>query len=135
MRATAPSSQRSIERSLPAARRGGRAARGAALWATLSFAGAAVLCQAVGLTSVVAGILHGAETLPDRHRVYTGDPIQTGSLPAIYRVDQARCTSLELDRRTNGIVAGRCPDDGLTLRLEGESDREDLPLVAGNEPR
>ena len=137
MRDAAPLSQRSTERPTPAALRGDRVARGAALWVTLGFVGAAIICQAVGLSSLIAGIIHASsvDTLPDRRQAYAGNQIETGSLHSIYRVDPTRCTSLALDRGANRIAAGRCPDDGLALRLESESDREDLPLVAANEAR
>lgn len=93
--------------------------------------------QAMGLSSRDAGIIHtpSAAALSHRHQRYVGDAIETGSLPRIHRVDQTHCTSLALDRGANRIVAGRCPDGGLTLRLEGESHREALPRVAGGDAR
>ena len=131
MHDAAPLSQRSSARSIPAELRGKRAWRGSALWVTLGIVGGAICCQAVGLPSLVAGMARDE----DRHLSYAGDPVETGSLPSIHRVDQARCTSLALDRSANRILAGRCPDDGLALRLEGDSDRGDLPRVAGNAAR
>jgi hypothetical protein len=107
------------------------------LWATTAFVLAAIVWQAAESPSRVAGIVRtpSAATLPDRRQPYVDDPIETGSLPRIHRVDRARCTSLALDRDANRIVAGRCPDGGLTLRLEGESTREALPRVAGSDGR
>ena len=104
---------------------------------TLGIVGGAICCQAVGLPSLVAGMTRdrGGEARPDRHASDAGAPIESGSLPSIHHVDQARCTSLALDRSTNRILAGRCPVDGLTLRLEGDSDRGDLPRLAGNDAR
>ena len=133
----APLSQRSRERSIAAELRGKRGWRGSALWVTLGIVGGAICFQAVGLPSFVAGMARdpSGDALPDRHLSYAGDPVETGSLPSIHRVDQARCTSLALDRIANRTSAGRCPDDGLALRLEGDSDRGDLPRVAGNEAR
>ena len=130
-------SQRSSERSPPAELRGKRAWRGAALWVTLGIVGGAIGCQAIGLPSLLASraLSPAGEASPQHRQAYAGDPIETGSLPTIHRVDQAHCTSLALDRSANRILAGRCPADGLTLRLEGESDRGDLPLIAGNETR
>jgi hypothetical protein len=129
----APLSQRSSGRSIPAELRGKRAWRGSALWVTLGIVGGAICGQAVGLPSLLAGMARDPSA--DRHLSYAGDPVETGSLPSIHSVDPARCTSLALDRSANRIVAGRCPDDGLALRLEGDSDRGDLPRVAGNEAR
>ena len=137
MHDAAPMSRRPSERSIPAELRGKRVWRGSALWVTLGIVGGAICCQAVGLPSLVAGMTRdrGGEARPDRHVSDAGAPIESGSLPSIHRVDQARCTSLALDRSTNRILAGRCPVDGLTLRLEGDSDRGDLPRLAGNEVR
>ena len=130
-------SQRSSERSHPADLRGKRAWRGAALWVTLGIVGGAIGWQVVGLSSLVAGRARSpaGEASPQHRQAYAGDPIEIGSLPTIHRVDQAHCTSLALDRSANRILAGHCPADGLTLRLEGESDRGDLPRVAGSEAR
>jgi hypothetical protein len=131
------SNERSSKRSIPAGLRGKRAWRGNALWVTLGIVGGAIFCQAFGLPSIVADIARGpdAETSLQGHQLNPGDSIETGSLPSIHRVDQARCTSLALERTTNRTLARRCPKDGLTLRLEGDSDRGDLPRVAGNEAR
>ena len=57
--------------------------------------------------------------------------IETGSLPSIHRVDPASCTSLELDRvAANRTVVRPCPSDGLALRLDTGTDREDLAVLA-----
>ena len=137
MHDAAPLSQRSSGRSIPAELRGKRGWRGSALWVTLGIVVGAICCQAVGLPSLVAGMAPdpSGDAWPDRHLSHAGDLVETGSLPSIHRVDQARCTSLALDRSTNRILAGRCPVDGLTVRLEGDSDRGDLPRLAGNEVR
>ena len=126
-----------MARSAPAKLPGKRAWRGTALWVTLCVVGGAIGWQVVGLSSLVAGRARSpaGEASPQHRQAYAGDPIETGSLPRIHRVDQARCTSLTLDRSAHRTLAGRCPADGLTLRLEGESDRGDLPLIAGNETR
>jgi len=126
-----------MERSAPAKLRGKRAWRGTALWVTLCVVGGAIGWQAVGLPGVVAGMVRspGGEASPERRQAHAGSAIETGSLPSIHRVDQARCTSLELDRSANRILVGPCPEGGLTLRLESDSDRGDLPRVAGNEAR
>jgi hypothetical protein len=132
-----PLSQRSMARSAPAKLPGKRAWRGTALWVTLCVVGGAIGWQAVDLTGFVAGMVRkpGGEASPELRQAHAGAPIDTGSLPRTHRVDQARCTSLALDRSANRILAGRCPEEGLTLRLEGDSDRGDLPRVAGNEAR
>lgn len=57
--------------------------------------------------------------------------IETGSLPSIHLVDPANCTSLELDREANRTVVRPCPSDGLALRLDTGTDREDLAILAG----
>jgi hypothetical protein len=137
MHDTALLSQRSRERPAPAQSHGKRGWRGTALWATLCVVGGAIGWQAVGLPALVAASVRSpaGEASPERRQAQAGDPIETGSVPSIHRVDQARCTSLALDRSVNRILAGRCPAHGLTLRLEGDSDRGDLPRVAGNEAR
>ena len=137
MHDTAPLSRRSRERPAKAKPRGKSAWRGTALWASLCVVGGAIGGHAVGLPSLVAGMVRGTagETSAGHRQAQAGDPIETGSLPSIHRVDQARCTSLALDRSANRILAGRCPEGGLTLRLESDSDRGDLPRVAGNEGR
>jgi hypothetical protein len=137
MHETGPLSQRSRERPAKAKPRGKRAWRGTALWATACVVGGAIGWQALGLPAVVAGMVRSpaGEASPQHRQAQAGDPIETGSVPSIHRVDQARCTSLALDRSANRTLAGRCPADGLTLRLEGDNDRGDLPRVAGNEAR
>jgi hypothetical protein len=137
MHDTAPLSRRSRERPAKAKPRGQSAWRGTALWASLCVVGGAIGGHAVGLPSLVAGMVRSSagEASPQHRQAQAGDPIETGSVPSIHRVDQARCTSLALDRSANRTLAGRCPADGLTLRLEGDNDRGELPRVAGNEAR
>jgi hypothetical protein len=137
MHETGPLSQRSRKRPAKAKLRGKHAWRGTALWATVCAVGGVIGWQALGLPAVVAGMVRSpaGEASPEHRQAQAGDPIETGSVPSIHRVDQARCTSLALDRSANRTLAGRCPADGLTLRLEGDNDRGDLPRVAGNEAR
>jgi hypothetical protein len=51
------------------------------------------------------------------------------SPPTIYLVDPANCTALILDRKTNSTVMKRCPQEGLALRLQANSERESLAVV------
>jgi hypothetical protein len=54
------------------------------------------------------------------------------SLPTIYLVDPANCTALILDRKTNSTEMRPCPQEGLALRLEPDSERESLAAVGAS---
>ena len=133
MQEAAPLGQRSRKRSIAAELRGKHSWRGAALWVTLGIVGGAICWQA-GLPGLVAGLVRDPSGAV-RDQSYAGNPIETGSLPSLHRVEQKRCTNLALDRSANRTVVGHCPEEGLVLRLEGDSDRGDLPRLAGNEAR
>jgi hypothetical protein len=112
-------------------------ARGAAAASAIGFACGAVFWHAVGFASLNIKAPAG----PNGEAAYaladaggTRD-IETGSLPSIYRVNPAACTSLELDRQSNRTVERPCPADGLALRLNGGDEREDLAILVGDETR
>jgi len=110
-----------------------RAARGTALWTTLGFICGAVFCHAFGfwtsMTNVVFGVPGGDAVVARGPDAGIGG-IETGSLPTIHRVDPRSCTSLELDRAANRTVVRPCPSNGLALRLDTGTDREDLAVLA-----
>lgn len=117
-----------------------RHVRGAALWASLGFVCGAVFWHAVGFWNFMSDLMFDrAEatvahaTAPDMNMAT--DPIETGSLPVIYRVDPASCVSLELDRLTNRTAARPCPPEGLALRLNAEDSRGDIAVLADNVER
>jgi len=53
------------------------------------------------------------------------------TLPTIYLVDPVNCTALILDRKTNSTEMRPCPQQGLALRLEANSERASLAAVSG----
>ena len=114
-----------------------RPGRGTAFGTAIGFACGAVFWHALGF----AGLYVKAPDGPKGGAAYaladTGgaSPLETGSLPTIYRLDPAVCTSLELDRQTNRTVERPCPADGLALRLDSGDDREDLAILVDNETR
>jgi hypothetical protein len=114
-----------------------RPARGAAFGTAIGFACGALVWHALG----IAGLYVKAPPHPKGEAAYaladTGgaSPLETGSLPTIYRLDPAVCTSLELDRQSNRTVERPCPADGLALRLDSGDDREDLAILADNDTR
>ena len=134
MRDVAARRERSDTRSAaivaPARTRRGR--RGAALWTTIGFVCGAVFWHLVGFWNFVGDIAFNpdGDNLAAHSEPQQSDPIETGSLPTVYRVDPASCTGLELDRQSNRTVARACPGEGLALRLDGSSDREDLALAS-----
>jgi hypothetical protein len=121
--------RRVLRRAPPSARTPPRGrARGAALWATLGFACGAIGWHAIGFWTMMTDVTRGGEAVV----VLAADAgvIETSSLPSIYRVDPASCTSLELDRNVNRTVVRPCPPDGLALRLDTGNAREDLVAEA-----
>lgn len=110
-----------------------RYVRGAALWATVGFVFGAVFWHAVGFWTFMSQMMFdGSEAVAAQSRSAAGEQIETGSLPTIVRIDPASCTSLELDRASNRTAVRPCPRDGIALRHEAGSDREDLALVASS---
>jgi hypothetical protein len=115
-----------------------RAARGAALWATLGFVCGAIFWHAFDFWSYMTDVVlnpPGGDAAVARGPDAGFSGIETGSLPSIHRVDPASCTSLELDREANRTVVRPCPSDGLALRLDPGTDREDLAVLADYEAR
>jgi hypothetical protein len=114
-----------------------RPGRGTALGTAIGFACGAVFWHALGF----AGVHFKAPADPKGEAAYAladaggASPLETGSLPTIYRVDPAVCTILELDRQANRTVDRPCPADGLALRLDSGDDREDFAILVDNETR
>ncbi len=114
-----------------------RSGRGTALGTAVGFACGAVFWHALG----VAGLSIRAPANPTGESAYAladagaTSSIETGSLPTIYRVDPAVCTSLELDRQSNRTVQRPCPAEGLALRLDHGDNRGDLAALADYETR
>jgi hypothetical protein len=109
-----------------------RPARGAVLGPALGFACGAIFWQAVGFSSLLTAVLPDGtgDAASARHIETAANQLETGSLPTIYRVDAAACTSLELDRQSNRTVERPCPPEGLALRLNDGDNREDLANLA-----
>jgi hypothetical protein len=105
-------------------------APGAALGTVLGFVAGAIFWHAAGLAGFVAD--HHAHRSVDQAQRLDGKSAElvTGSLPTIYRVDPASCTSLELDRASNRTIMRPCPREGIALRLDNGDDREDLAKLA-----
>lgn len=112
-----------------------RPGRGTALGAALGFACGAIFWHAAGLSTLIFTDPRdggGSSAAPARRAQVGAEALETGSLPTIYRVDPAACTSLELDRHSNRTVVRPCPSDGLALRLDQGDDREDLANLAAD---
>ena len=108
-----------------------RPARGAALWATIGFVSGAVFWHAVGFWTFMSElVLNGREASASQDLPLAGADIETGSLPRIYHVNPQNCVSLVLDRGTNYTAARPCPREGMALRLDTESEREDIAVIA-----
>jgi hypothetical protein len=104
-------------------------APGAALGAALGFVAGAIFWHAAGLSGFATnGPLDRTANQAQSGNSEVG--LVTGSLPTIYRVDPASCTSLELDRASNRTIMRPCPREGIALRLDNGDDREDLAKLA-----
>lgn len=75
-------------------------------------------------------VLNGREASASEEMIEAGADIETGSLPSVYRVDPRNCTSLVLNRRANYTAAQPCPREGIALRLDADSAREDIAIIA-----
>jgi len=119
-----------VIRAAAPARRG----HGAALCTAIGLTLGAILAHAVGCGRPAADAARRADAIAD-----AGDPaaratgIETGSLPAIHRVNRSLCTSLELDRAGSRTSTHACPSDGLALRLDAAEAREDLAIAVGDD--
>jgi len=133
-----PASRPAPSTSSAAAKLPRRAARGAALWATLGFVCGAIFWHAFGFWTLMTDVVldpPGGDAVVARGPHAGSGGIETGSLPSIHLVDPASCTSLELDREANRTVVRPCPSDGLALRLDAGTDREDRAVLADYEAR
>lgn len=106
---------------------------GAALWTTVGFVCGAVFWHAVGFWTFMSEMVLNGDAVAAAHEAErSSDLIETGSLPTIYRVDPASCTSLELNRASNTTEIRPCPAEGIALRLDSDETRGDLAVVADN---
>jgi hypothetical protein len=105
-----------------------RSYRTALLWAAGGFLAGALFWYAVGFWRFVSDVV--LDPAPSAAAEMTAvAPPSPVSLPTIYLVDPANCTALILDRKTNSTVMKACPQEGLALRLEANSERENLAVV------
>src|SRR5665647_2022752 len=110
-----------------------RPARGALACGAIGFACGAIFWHAIGFWSFVSDVVlnhAGGDTFTVRDAQPDAGTLETGSLPTIYLVEPASCTSLELDRPSNRTIVRPCPAGGLALRLDSGNDREDLAVLA-----
>lgn len=107
---------------------GRRSYRTALLWAVGGFLAGAFFWYAVGFWRFVSDVVldPAPSAAAEMTAVARPSPI---SLPTIYLVDPANCTALILDRKTNSTAMQPCPQEGLALRLEANSERESLAVV------
>jgi hypothetical protein len=105
-----------------------RSYRTALLWAAGGFLAGGLFWYAVGFWRFVSDVV--LDPAPSAAAEMTAvAPPSPVSLPTIYLVDPANCTALILDRKTNSTVMKACPQEGLALRLEANSERENLAVV------
>ena len=105
-----------------------RSYRTALLWAAGGFLAGALFWYAVGFWRFVSDVVLAPAPTAAAEMTAVAPPSQV-SLPTIYLVDPANCTALILDRKTNSTVMQPCPQKGLALRLEANSERESLAVV------
>jgi hypothetical protein len=105
-----------------------RSYRTALLWAAAGFLAGALFWYAVGFWRFVSDVVLAPAPTAAAEMTAVAPPSQV-SLPTIYLVDPANCTALILDRKTNSTVMQPCPQKGLALRLEANSERESLAVV------
>lgn len=115
----------------PALRKPRRTLRAALLWGALGFFAGAVFWHAVGFWDFVSEVVLNREDSAKfaRQAAAGPDALAQPELPVIYLIDPANCTALELDRTANRTAVRPCPREGLLLRLEQGSDREDLAIL------
>lgn len=104
-----------------------RGFRSALLWSAAGFLAGAVFWHAVGFWRFISDAVLDPAPGPAQMAAVSR-PSQV-SLPTIYLVDAANCTALVLERKTNSTVMQPCPQKGLALRLEPNSERESLAAV------
>jgi hypothetical protein len=105
-----------------------RSYRTALLWAAGGFLAGALFWYAVGFWRFVSDVVLAPAPTAAAEMTAVAPPSQV-SLPTIYLVDPSNCTALVLDRKTNTTVVQPCPQKGLALRLEANSERESLAVV------
>jgi hypothetical protein len=115
--------------SAPAARR--PRYRSALLWCAGGFFAGVLFWYAVGFWRFVSDVVldSGPQLAPTITAVAQAS---LASLPTIYLVNPANCTALVLDRKTNSTEMRPCPQEGLALRLEPDSERESLAAVGAS---
>jgi hypothetical protein len=112
----------------------------AAIWGGLGFVTGAVFWHAVGFwtfvsDAVLSGVpkpgieLNAGQSLAQQGPLSDIAPDPRRALPTIFMVDPTNCTALELDRRSNSTAQRPCPENGLALRLEPETGRDDLAVL------
>jgi hypothetical protein len=104
-----------------------RSYRTALLWAAAGFLAGAFFWYAVGFWRFVSDVVLAPAPTAAAEMTAVAPPSQIS--PTIYLVDPANCTALILDRKTNSTVMQPCPQKGLALRLEANSERESLSVV------
>ncbi len=107
---------------------GRRTFRTALLWSASGFLAGALFWHAVGFWRFLSDVVFDPPPRPETMAA-VARPSQV-SLPSIYLVDPANCTALILDRKTNSTVMQPCPEKGLALRLEANSERESLAVAS-----
>jgi hypothetical protein len=105
--------------------------RSAALWCAGGFCAGALFWYAVGFWRFVSEVV--LDSGPQLTPAMAASARPSGAtLPTVYLIDPANCTALVLDRKTNSTEMRPCPQQGLALRLEPESARENLAAAGGS---
>ena len=99
--------------------------RAALLWSIGGFLAGALFWYAAGFWRFVSDIVLD----PPTTMTAIAQPSDV-TLPTIYLVDPVNCTALILDRKTNSTEMRPCPQQGLALRLEANSERASLAAVS-----
>jgi len=117
----------------PPKRRGGVGP--AIVWTGVGFIAGAIFWHAVGFWTFVSSVVlngpaePGKVALAESRAAVTSDR-PPNAFPTIYRIDPANCTALVLDRLSNRTEVHPCPENGLALRLQPDSNREDAAVTA-----
>jgi len=106
-----------------------RGYRTALLWCAGGFLAGALFWYAVGFWRFVSDIIFDPGPRLTATMTAVALPSRV-SLPTIYLVDPANCTALILDRKANSTEMRPCPQERLALRLEANSERENLAVVS-----
>lgn len=103
--------------------------RAALLWSIGGFLAGALFWYAAGFWRFVSDIVLDPRPQPATTMTAIAQPSDV-TLPTIYLVDPVNCTALILDRKTNSTEMRPCPQQGLALRLEANSERASLAAVS-----